>query len=39
VVASKGEAPVQYPDPDDYDDDGPTCGSNLTTGEVIEFGK
>lgn len=39
LVASKGEAPEQYPDPDDYDDEGPTYGINLTTGEVIEFGK
>lgn len=39
VVASKGEAPHQYPDPDDFDGDGPTWGINPVTGEKIEFGK
>ncbi len=39
VVASEGEAPAQYPDPDDSDEDGPTWGVNLATGERIEFGK
>lgn len=35
VVSSKGEAPEQYPDPDEDDDDGPTYGINPTTGEKI----
>lgn len=39
IVASNGEAPPQYPDPDDYDEDGPRWGINLTTGEMIEIGK
>jgi hypothetical protein len=39
VVASEGEAPPQYPDPDDFDEDGPTWGINLATGEKIEFSK
>lgn len=39
VVASKGDAPPQYPDPDDFDEDGSTWGINLTTGEKIEFGR
>lgn len=40
VVATRGEAPVQYPDPDDFDDeDAPRFGINLATGEIIKFGK
>ena len=39
VVASQGEAPPQYPDPDDCDDDRPTWGINPQTGEMITFGK
>jgi hypothetical protein len=37
VVATRGEAPAQYPDPDDIDDDGPTYGINPITGEKITF--
>jgi hypothetical protein len=37
VVATRGEAPVQYPDPDDADEDGPTYGVNPLTGEKIWF--
>jgi pRiA4b ORF-3-like protein len=39
VVASQGQAPEQYPDPDDEADDGPTYGINLMTGEKIYFRK
>jgi hypothetical protein len=40
VVASKGEAPEQYPDPDDYDEEElATWGMNPRTGEKINFGK
>ncbi len=39
VVASQGEAPPQYPDPDDCDDDRPTWAINPLTGEVTTFGK
>jgi hypothetical protein len=40
VVASHGEAPAQYPDPDDFDDeDAPTFGVNLATGERLKIGK
>ena len=38
VVATRGEAPEQYPDPDDAED-GPTYGINLATGEKIYFGR
>ena len=38
VVASRGEAPKQYPQPEDFDEDeAPTFGINLTTGEVIKL--
>jgi pRiA4b ORF-3-like protein len=38
VVASQGEAPVQYPDPEEFeDDDAPRYGINLTTGEKIKI--
>jgi hypothetical protein len=37
VVATRGEAPVQYPDEDDLDDDAPTYGINPLTGEKIVF--
>jgi hypothetical protein len=39
VVASKGDAPAQYPDPDDCDDDGPTWAINPRTGEKTLIGK
>ena len=39
VVASKGEAPAQYPDPDDFDEDASTYGINLVTGEKFKIGK
>jgi hypothetical protein len=40
VVESGGEAPQQYPDPDDDDvEQGPRIGINLMTGERIVFGK
>jgi Plasmid pRiA4b ORF-3-like protein len=35
IVGSKGEAPQQYPDPDDHE--GPTYGVNPVTGEKIYF--
>jgi hypothetical protein len=38
IVATHGEAPPQYPDPDD-DEDTPTYGINLATGEKIVFNK
>lgn len=40
VVTIRGDAPPQYPDPDeDIDDGGERFGINLLTGEVIKFGK
>lgn len=40
IVASKGEAPPQYPDPDELDDDeGPSWGMNPVTGEKVYFGR
>jgi hypothetical protein len=33
IVASAGDAPPQYPDPDDEDEDRPTYGINPLTGE------
>jgi pRiA4b ORF-3-like protein len=39
VVATHGDAPPQYPDSDDLDDDRPTYGINPITGEKIEFGR
>jgi|SRR5208282_1178620 len=39
IVATHGEAPEQYPDPDAADEDAPTYGINLATGEKIKFGK
>ena len=38
VVASRGEAPEQYPDPDDAAADGPIYGVNPATGEKIKIG-
>jgi hypothetical protein len=38
IVASQGEAPPQYPDPDEMSEDGPTYGINFATGEKIKFG-
>ena len=38
VIATQGEAPPQYPDSDDFDDDAPTYGINPVTGEKIRFG-
>ncbi|MEA2838571.1 MAG: hypothetical protein QOD89_3121 [Bradyrhizobium sp.] len=38
VMTSRGEAPAQYPDEDDLDDDAPTYGINPVTGEKIVFG-
>jgi Plasmid pRiA4b ORF-3-like protein len=37
VVASRGEAPEQYPDPDAAEMDRPTYGINPVTGEKIIF--
>lgn len=37
VVATHGDAPPQYPDPDDLGDDAPTFGINLATGERFKF--
>jgi hypothetical protein len=39
IVATHGEAPEQYPDPDAFDEDAPTYGINLATGEKIMFRK
>lgn len=39
VVAKHGDAPPQYPDPDELEDDAPTFGINLVTGEKIKFGR
>ena len=39
IVATRGEAPEQYPDPDDFDEDAPAHGINLTTREKIKIGK
>jgi hypothetical protein len=39
IVATHGEAPEQYPDPDDFDQDAPTYGINLATGEKTKIGK
>lgn len=38
VVARQGEAPPQYPDPDDDDEDPARYGINPLTGEKIKFG-
>jgi hypothetical protein len=38
LVTSHGEAPAQYPDPEETDDHGPSYGVNLVTGEKIIFG-
>jgi hypothetical protein len=39
IVAMHGDAPPQYPDPDESDDDAPTFGINPVTGEKIKFGR
>ena len=39
IVATHGEAPEQYPDADDFDEDAPTYGVNLATGERTKIGK
>jgi hypothetical protein len=39
IVATHGEAPAQYPDPDDFDEDAPTYMINLATGARIKIGK
>ncbi len=39
IVATHGEAPEQYPDPDELDEDAPTYGINLATGERFKIGK
>jgi Plasmid pRiA4b ORF-3-like protein len=39
VVTIRGDAPPQYPDPDEDFDDGERYGVNPLTGEVIKFGK
>ena len=38
VVATHGEAPEQYPEPDDEEHDGPRYGVNVATGERIKIG-
>ena len=38
IVAAHGDAPPQYPDAEDLDDDAPTYGINPVTGEKIKFG-
>jgi hypothetical protein len=37
IVAQHGEAPAQYPDPEEFDDEGPRYGFNPLTGEKIEI--
>ena len=37
VVATRGDAPAQYPDPDDVDEDAPTRGINPVTGEKLNL--
>ena len=39
IVATRGEAPAQYPDDDDDPDDQPSFGINPLTGEKIRFEK
>jgi hypothetical protein len=39
VVASEGEAPEQYPEPEKVEDDTPRYGINPATGEKIYFGR
>jgi hypothetical protein len=39
IVTRHGDAPPQYPDPDELDDDAPTFGINLVTGGKIKFGR
>jgi hypothetical protein len=39
IVATHGEAPKQYPDPDAPDEDAPTYGINLATGEKIKISR
>jgi hypothetical protein len=41
IVASQGEAPPQYPDPNEFDGEeiGPSWGWNPQTGEKMYFGK
>jgi hypothetical protein len=39
IVATRGEAPAQYPDDDDDSDDQPSFGINPLTGEKIRFEK
>lgn len=40
IVTIRGEAPPQYPDPDEDDlEDGPRSGINLATGEIIKIVK
>jgi hypothetical protein len=39
IVATHGDAAPQYPDPDESNDDPPTFGINLVTGEKIKFGR
>lgn len=38
IVASQGDSPEQYPDPDDGPYDGPRYGINLATGEKFKIG-
>lgn len=38
IVASQGEAPEQYPDPDEVSEDSPRYGYNPQTGEKIKIG-
>ncbi|MPZ57946.1 MAG: hypothetical protein GEU91_15895 [Rhizobiales bacterium] len=39
AIASNGEAPEQYPDPEADDEDTARYAINLTTGEKIKFGR
>jgi hypothetical protein len=37
IVTQHGKAPAQYPDPEEFDDEGPRFGFNPLTGEKIEI--
>jgi hypothetical protein len=39
IVATHGKAPEQYPEVGDLDEDAPTWGINLATGEKMKFRK
>lgn len=39
VIATRGTAPEQYPEPDEYNEDLPVYGINLATGEKIKVSR